>query len=244
MRSAVVPSQKGKGSRRAVRPALGTLATGEKGRGSLPFRFRPAGVRATLPEGSIMELSDRELWTVIHGLILGTLFLLAFAGGLAGLWSLRPGMITTEGIKERMRRLYVGVWVMAVTAWLTVITGTWIVYPWYRVKLAPAGNDLYAGCAGAIVPGPSCSPRDFLKSNVSGTTSGWHSLGMEWKEHVSWAAPILATAAAFLVVYYGPRLIARKWLRTAVIVMFVGAFAAAVVGGAFGAFLNKIAPII
>jgi hypothetical protein len=29
-----------------------------------------------------------------------------------------------------------------------------------------------------------------------------------------------------------------------VIVMFVGAFAAAVVGGAFGAFLNKIAPII
>jgi hypothetical protein len=30
----------------------------------------------------------------------------------------------------------------------------------------------------------------------------------------------------------------------AVIVMFVGAFAAAVVGGAFGAFLNKVAPIV
>jgi hypothetical protein len=29
-----------------------------------------------------------------------------------------------------------------------------------------------------------------------------------------------------------------------VIVMFVGAFAAAVVGGVFGAFLNKIAPIV
>jgi hypothetical protein len=26
--------------------------------------------------------------------------------------------------------------------------------------------------------------------------------------------------------------------------MFVGAFAAAVVGGAFGAFLNKVAPIV
>jgi len=191
-----------------------------------------------------MELSSRETWTVIHGLVFGTLFLLAFAGGLAGLWSLRPGLLTTEGIKERMGRLYVGVWVMAVAAWGAVVTGTWIVYPWYRVKLSPVGEDAYAGCAGAIVPNESCSPRDFLKSNVSGQTDAWHNLGMEWKEHVSWAAPILATAAAFLVVYYGPRLIARPWLRAAVITMLVAAFAAAVVGGAFGAFLNKIAPVL
>jgi len=191
-----------------------------------------------------MELSSRETWTVIHGLVFGTLFLLAFAGGLAGLWSLRPGLLTTEGIKERMGRLYVGVWVMSVAAWGAVVTGSWIVYPWYRVKLSPVGDSAYAGCAGAVVPNASCSPRDFLKSNVSGQTEGWHNLGMEWKEHVSWAAPILATAAAFLVVYYGPRLIARPWLRAAVITMFVAAFAAAVVGGAFGAFLNKVAPVL
>lgn len=191
-----------------------------------------------------MELTSRETWTVIHGLVLGTLFLLAFAGGLAGLWSLRPGFMTTAGIKERMGRLYVGAWVMAAAAWAAVITGTWIVYPWYRVKLAPVGEDAYAGCVDAILPNTSCSPRDFLKSNVSGNTETWHAFGMEWKEHVTWAAPILATAAAFLIVYYGPRLIARPWLRAAVIVMFVGAFAAAVVGGAFGAFLNKIAPIV
>jgi len=191
-----------------------------------------------------MELSSRETWTVIHGLVFGTLFLLAFAGGLAGLWSLRPGLLTTEGIKERMKRLYIGVWVMAVAAWGAVITGSWIVYPWYRVKLAPVGDNAYAGCADAIAPNASCSPRDFLKSNVSGQTDLWHNLGMEWKEHVSWAAPILATAAAFLVVYYGPRLISRPWLRAAVITMFVAAFAAAVVGGAFGAFLNKIAPVL
>jgi hypothetical protein len=188
-----------------------------------------------------MDLNSRETWTVIHGLILGTLFLLAFAGGLAGLWSLRPGLITAVGLKERMRRLYVGTWVMAMVAWATVITGTWIVYPWYRAGLAGADG---AGCAGAALPTSTCSPRDFLLSNVSGDTESWHRFGMEWKEHVSWAAPFLATAAAFLVVYYGPRLIARPWLRAAVIVMFVGAFAAAAVGGAFGAFLNKVAPII
>jgi hypothetical protein len=84
-----------------------------------------------------MELGSRETWTVIHGLVLGTLFLIAFAGGLAGLWSLRPGYLTTVGIKERMSRLYFGTWAMALVAWATVISGTWIVYPWYRVALAP-----------------------------------------------------------------------------------------------------------
>lgn len=191
-----------------------------------------------------MEISSREAWTVIHGLILGTLFLLAFAGGLAGLWSLRPGLLTAAGIRERMSRLYIGMWAMALVAWATVITGTWIVYPWYRVKLAPVGEDAFAGCAGATIPTDTCSPRDFLKSNVSGETEWWHAFGMEWKEHISWAAPILATAAAFLVTYYGARLIGRPWLRAAVIVMFVAAFAAAAIGGVFGAFLNKIAPIV
>ncbi|HKZ29834.1 MAG TPA: hypothetical protein VJ482_09370 [Acidimicrobiia bacterium] len=191
-----------------------------------------------------MELTSREGWTVVHGLVLGTVFLLTFGGGLAGLWSLRPGFITARGIKERMTRLYIGTSTMAVVAWLTVISGTWIVYPWYRAGLAGAGDDPYAGCTGLALPSDTCSPRDFLKSNVSGTTETWHNFGMEWKEHIGWAAPILATAAAFLVIYYGPRLIARPWLRAAVIVMFVGAFAAAVVGGVFGAFLNKVAPIV
>ncbi len=52
-----------------------------------------------------MSLSYRELWTVLHGLIFGSFFLLAFAGGLAGLYSLRPELVTVEGIRERSRRL-------------------------------------------------------------------------------------------------------------------------------------------
>jgi hypothetical protein len=190
-----------------------------------------------------MELSNRETWTVLHGLVLGTFFLLAFAGGLAELWVLRPGLTTAAGVQGRMRRLKVGAWGMAATAWATVITGTWIVYPWYRAKLAAVGDDLYAKCEGVLRPTASCSPRDFLLSETSGSTSLWHTFGMEWKEHVAWASPILATAAAFLIVYYGARLISRPWLRAVVVVMFVSAFAAAVVGGAFGAFLNKVAPI-
>ena len=192
----------------------------------------------------MFDLSTRELWTVIHGLVLGTVFLLLFGGGLAGLWSLRPGFLTSEGVRERMTRLKIGLWVMAATAWATVITGTWIVYPWYRVELAVQGEDDFAGCADAVVPTATCSPRDFLKSNVTGDTESWHGFGMEWKEHIAWAAPFLATAVAFIVAYYGARLIKRPWLRAATIVMLVGAFAAAAIGGFYGAFLNKIAPIV
>jgi hypothetical protein len=36
----------------------------------------------------MMSLTSRDLWTVVHGMGLGTLFLLAFAGGLPDLWSM------------------------------------------------------------------------------------------------------------------------------------------------------------
>jgi hypothetical protein len=77
-----------------------------------------------------MDLSTREFWALIHGLILGGLFLVAFVGALAGLYSLRSELVTPEGIGERTRRLTIGMTTMATVAWLTVITGTWIVYPW------------------------------------------------------------------------------------------------------------------
>ena len=189
-----------------------------------------------------MELSNREFWGLIHGLVLGSFFLLAFAGGLAGLYSLRSRWLTEEGIVERTRRLAVGFWAMAVAAWATVITGTWIVYPWYREKLA--GDDLAAGCADLALPRPgSCSPRDFLLSNVSGDTESWHTFGMEWKEHLAWISPILATAVAFVVVYYGNQLIVDRRLRNITIGMFILAFAVAGIAGLLGAFITKAAPI-
>jgi len=61
-----------------------------------------------------MQLTDREFWTLVHGMGLGALFLLAFAGGLAGLYSLRPQLLTAEGISERVTRLRWGMIVMVV----------------------------------------------------------------------------------------------------------------------------------
>jgi hypothetical protein len=187
-----------------------------------------------------VEFTSRETWTLIHGLVIGTIFLLAFAGGLAGLWSLRTEYVTEAGIVERLRRLKIGTTAMALAAWATVITGTWIVYPWYREALA--GEDL-SGCEGQSVPGDECSPRDFLLSNASGTTEDWHTFGMEWKEHIAWIAPMLATLAAFLVFYYGTALARNRTARRLVLVVFMGAFVAAAIAGLFGALITKTAPI-
>jgi glucan phosphoethanolaminetransferase (alkaline phosphatase superfamily) len=67
---------------------------------------------------------------------------------------------------------------------------------------------------------------------------------MEWKEHVAWISPILATAAAFIVVYYGTSLIRHDRVRKTALVLFVLAFAFAGAAGAFGAFITKVAPVL
>jgi hypothetical protein len=175
-----------------------------------------------------MSLTSRELWTVLHGMVFGAVFLLAFAGGLAGLYSLRTDLVTFEGIRERMNRLLAGTWLMAVVAWITVISGTYIVYPWYRAK-PPAGANL------------ADYPRSLLLSHAA--TKEWHNFGMEWKEHVAWFAPILATAVAYVVARYGMQLAKDNRLRRALVWTFVAAFAAAGIAGLFGAFINKVAPI-
>ena len=129
---------------------------------------------------------------------------------------------------------------MACLVWATVTTGTWIVYPWYRESLA--GKSLDA-CANLQAPNDECSPRDFLLSDASGQTADWHQFGMEWKEHIAWVSPMLATLAAFLVFYYGPVLARNRTARLLVLVVFTGAFATAAIAGIFGALITKTAPI-
>jgi hypothetical protein len=91
--------------------------------------------------------------------------------GLAGLYGLRREWLTTAGIKDDVRRLTAGTWIMAVAAWwLTVIIGTWIVYVPYRAE-PPEGADL------------AQYPKFNLTSDPS--TAAWHEFGMEWKEHVA-----------------------------------------------------------
>src|ERR1700722_15923978 len=132
-----------------------------------------------------MHMTSRELWTALHGMVFGAAFLMAFSGGFVGLWGLRADWVSTEGARRAANRLILWTWTMAILAWLTVIVGTYVVYPWYRAK-PPAGTPA-AALAGY--------PKNLLIANPQ--TADWHEFGMEWKEHIAWFTPILATAVAF-----------------------------------------------
>jgi len=176
-----------------------------------------------------MEITTRSLWTLIHGMGFGALYLLACSGALVELYRrYSPAApAVADGQDDRFLRVYLAA--MAALAWLTVLTGAYIVYPWYRA-VPPAGTANLAAF-----------PQRLLLSNPD--TIGWHSLGMEWKEHVAWLAPICITMAAYVVFVYGRSLREQPKLRRTVLYFVWISLAAAGVAGFFGAMINKNAPV-
>jgi len=176
-----------------------------------------------------MEITARGLWTLIHGMGFGALYLLACSGALAELYFFTTAPQASETAPNRERFLKVYLIAMVLLAWVAVLTGAYVVYPWYRA-IPPAGSaDL------------SMFPQRLLIS--SPTTIGWHSFGMEWKEHVAWFAPISITMVAFVVIRYGRGLRNHRQLRAAVLCFALVSFLAAGVAGLFGALIDKQAPV-
>lgn len=176
-----------------------------------------------------MEITFRDVMTVLHGMGFGALFMLAFSGAIGIIYGTAvAGARWTAGARDR-RMFHFYLIAMAALAWATVISGSYIVYPWYRAVPPSGTTDL------------ALYPRRLLLS--SPLTAGWHDLGMEWKEHIAWLAPIAMTMVAYVFIKYGPRLALSRDLRNAVLGFVVAAFIATGVAGAFGAFLNKYAPV-
>ncbi|HXQ11964.1 MAG TPA: hypothetical protein VN805_13295 [Caulobacteraceae bacterium] len=176
-----------------------------------------------------MEITTRDLLTVLHGMGFGALFMLAFSGALAELYRISaPGAPSSMSTREQgLLAFYLAA--MVILAWLTVFSGAYLIYPWYRA-VPPAGlTDL------------SDYPRRLLLS--SGKTSEWHNVGMEWKEHVAWVAPIAMTMVAYVAMKYRRSIAQHRNMRVAVLTFAVAAFLATGVAGTFGAFLNKYAPV-
>jgi hypothetical protein len=178
-----------------------------------------------------MSLTARELWTAFHGMALGAGFLLAFSGAFVSLWSMRSAWITPAGAAANGRRLMIGAWAMALLAWGTILVGTLVIYPMYRAK-PPKGTPATALAA---------YPRSLLVSQPQ--TKEWHEFGMEWKEHVGWLVPILATAVAVVATRYRKTLANEPMLRGTLLVLLSVSFFCACVAGLFGALINKVAPL-
>src|SRR5579862_8181681 len=176
-----------------------------------------------------MEITTHDFWTVVHGMGFGALFMLAFSGAIGELYHLATAGANFQQTERDRTMLNLYLIAMVALAWLTVFSGEYIVYPWYRA-VPPAGTtDL------------SLFPRRLLLS--SGKTSEWHNVGMEWKEHVSWLAPIAMTMVAYVTLKYRRSIVALQPMRSTVLGFAVAAFVATGVAGAFGAFLNKYAPV-
>ncbi len=171
----------------------------------------------TLPELTNL-LHPGEFFFLIH-LTFGVLIVHAFAGGLATLLTR-----TQSRAKERIRIVTTAS--LAIVSWLTVLSGTWLTYPGYRAK-PPTGADLRG------------YPQAYLEEH---DLSYWHDLGMEWKEHVGWLTPFLATAVAFIVFRYSDIVVRNARVKAAVTAFFVMAFLASAIAAGLGAAINAVAP--
>jgi hypothetical protein len=166
-----------------------------------------------------MEITLRSFWTLVHGMGFGALYSLACSGALLELYRFVTSSAAPWETDREERFLKVYLIVMVVLAWSAVLTGAYMIYPWYRASLPPGTKDL------------ALFPQRLLMS--SATTAGWHSLGMEWKEHIAWFAPISITMAAFVFLKYGRDLRHHKQLRAGVLAFVLASFASAGIAGFF-----------
>ena len=86
-----------------------------------------------------MEISTRSFWELVHGMGFGGLYLLACSAAIVELarhYSPRVKSPLTGGDVLFLRLWLIG---MALIAWVTVITGAYVIYPWYRA-VPPAGT--------------------------------------------------------------------------------------------------------
>jgi uncharacterized membrane protein len=176
-----------------------------------------------------MEVTLRSFWTTVHGMGFGALYLLACSGALVELYRFTTSPAPSEDLAGNQRFLTTYLLTMVVLAWAAVLTGAYVIYPWYRAAPPPGTTNL------------AMFPQRLLMSSPK--TIGWHSLGMEWKEHVAWFAPISITMVAFVFIRYGRDLKNHRQLRAAVLCFAVASFVSAGISGFFGAMINKYAPV-
>jgi hypothetical protein len=164
-------------------------------------------------------LTTRQLFFMVHS-ALGIAMVHAFGGGI--------GTLIIGGdspMKDRIRKLSTAA--LALVAWLASLVGTWGGYAGYRAKVPPGGDI-------------AMYPREYLMRSPG--LAFWETFAMEWKVHVGWTTPFLATAVAFVALRYRRRLVADPLVRKVMTMLLLIAFAGALVAAVMGAMVNVTAP--
>jgi len=89
-----------------------------------------------------MEITARGLWTLLHGMGFGALYLLACSGALIEIYRFTTSSapVGETAREERFLKLYLVA--MVLLAWAAVLTGAYVIYPWYRAAPPPGAKDL------------------------------------------------------------------------------------------------------
>jgi hypothetical protein len=173
-----------------------------------------------------MLFSDRSVWTMVHGIVLGGAALMALSAALFSLYTAGRGAPPGAFETRALGRLTTFI---AVALWLTVLGGTYIVFPPYRAT-PPAGvTDL------------AQYPRALIMSSPD--TRWLHAFAMETKEHVPWIAAMLATAVAFVAVRYDSALLTDRRLRRTATALLALCLVLVAYLSLLGVFVNKVAPL-
>ena len=173
--------------------------------------------------------SDRSVWTMIHGILLGGGALMALAAALFSLRAMRSAGSSHVAAESQSRYLAWLVVFAAAALWLTVLIGTFVSFPVYRATPPEGLSDLTG------------YPRSLLRANPG--TAWLHSFAMEIKEHVPWIAAMLATSVAFVAARYRSKLLTDMRLNGMATMLLAICFALASIVGVLGIFINKVAPL-
>jgi hypothetical protein len=172
--------------------------------------------------------SVRSIWTMLHGIALGGGALIALAATLFGLLVLKSES-NVSGPAGRRTWVASLATISSVLVWLTVIGGTYIVFPPYRATPPEGVADLAA------------YPRSFL---LASTDMAWlHGTAMEMKEHVPWIAAMLATAAAFITSRYRVSVFRESLERRLAITLLGLCVSLVATASLLGVLVNKVAPL-
>jgi hypothetical protein len=176
-----------------------------------------------------MLFSDRSIWTMVHGIVLGGAALLAIAAVLFALYLMQRPTRAAVASEDAARPIAALTTFGAAMLWLTTFVGIYIIFPPYRATPPEGTVDL------------SEYPRALVLASQS--TRWLHAFAMETKEHMPLIAAMLATAVAFVAWRYGRRLLDDRWLRLTGESLLVICFLLVAYLSLLGVFVNKVAPL-
>ncbi|HLV01924.1 MAG TPA: hypothetical protein VKZ59_11695 [Acidobacteriota bacterium] len=167
-----------------------------------------------------------SIWTMLHGIALG-------GGGLVTLFTAFFSLQLLEGSpsieEDRPQYLFWLLMLIPGFLWLSVLAGTYIVFPRYRTTPPEGITDLIQ------------FPKSFIQSNPN--TIWLHSFAMETKEHLPWIPAMLSSAVAFVAVRYRLQLLTDRNLNRVARALLLLSFLIVSYIALLGTFVNKAAPL-